>query len=140
MKNKQKGVSGKKLGQQLLKRYTLKQMVEQSPLEKKRFCLQMCCVGAQSEAKLDKNGQPFRSTRVFDGMGMVTNVMVWGGLAQKEHVWDRDAVIDIFGAESTVDDKRLTLRSFSQVRLAANASSFKRPARLLFLDWNESTQ
>ena len=123
----------KKLEQQLLKRYMLQQLFYHRAEGKPRFSLQMCCVAVQSEWKSDKHGQPFRATRVRDASGMVTNVMVWGGLAHKEHVWERNAVIDIFGAEVHFSEQRLNIRNFSQVELATEASSFRKPAKLTFL-------
>ena len=83
----------------------------------------------------DKNGQPFRSTRVYDASGMVTKMMVWGGLAEKDHVWERDAVIDIFGAEANFADEKLHLRNFSQVQVSSERGSFRKPSKLAFLKW-----
>ena len=124
------------LTQQPLKRYTLQQLLEYKSSDKPRFSLQMCCVLVDSESKLDKNGQPFRSTRVHDAAGWVTNVMVWGGLAANDDVWKRDAVIDIFAAEVHFVEKRLNIRNFSQVNVVSQTTSFRKPVKLTFLKWD----
>ena len=123
------------LTQLSLKRYTLQQLLEYKSSDKPRFSLQMCCVQVDSESKLDKNGSPYRSTRVHDAAGSVTMVMVWGGLAANDDVWKRDAVIDIFAAEVHFAEKRLNIRNFSQVNLVPRTTSFRKPAKLTFLKW-----
>ena len=124
------------LTQQHLKKYTLQQLLEHKSSDKPRFSLQMCCVLIDSESKTDKNGQPYRSTRVHDAAGSVTNMMVWGGLAAMEDLWKRDAVIDIFGAEVHFAEQRLNIRNFSEVNLASQTTSFRKPAKLNFLKWD----
>ena len=124
------------LTQQHLKKYTLQQLLEHKSSDKPRFSLQRCCVLIDSESKTDKNGQPYRSTRVHDAAGSVTNMMVWGGLAAMEDVWKRDAVIDIFGAEVHFAEQRLNIRNFSEVNLASQTTSFRKPAKLNFLKWD----
>jgi hypothetical protein len=124
------------LTQQPLQRYALQRLLEYKSSDKPRFSLQMCCVLVDSESKLDKNGQPYRSTRVHDAAGSVTNVMVWGGLAANDDIWMRDAVIDIFAAEVHFAEKRLNIRNFSQVNLVSQTTSFKKPVKLTFLKWD----
>jgi len=124
------------LTQQHLKKYTLQQLLEHKSSDKPRFSLQRCCVLIDSESKTDKNGQPYRSTRVHDAAGSVTNMMVWGGLAAMEDLWKRDAVIDIFGAEVHFAEQRLNIRNFSEVNLASQTTSFRKPAKLNFLKWD----
>ena len=89
-----------------------------------------------SKSKPDKNGNPFRATQVHDAAGAVTKVMVWGGLASDNDLWKLDAVIDIYAAEVHFSEKRLNIRAFSQVKLASQPASFKKPAKLTYLEWD----
>ena len=122
-----------KLQRQPMKRYTVKQIIEQA--DKARVSLEPCAVGVSSEVKFDKNGKPYRATRVMDRSGAVTNVTIWGELSAKADVWEDRAVIDIRAAEVSYKDKRLNLRNFSQVEVSAEAASFQIPNRLAFVKW-----
>ena len=104
-------------------------------MNRSRVSLYPCRVNAISTAKDDKNGNPYRSTRLVDVSGCVCNVMVWGALAEKDEVWKKDTVVDVRVVEVNVTDKRIDVRGFSNVDLAASTSSFKQPARLTFALW-----
>ena len=121
------------LRQEVLKRVGIGQLIEQP--DKARVSLQTCVVNVKSESKLDKNGQPYRATRLVDVRGMVTNAMVWGDLATKPDVWNKDAVVEIAAAGVNMKDGRIDLRSFSQVLLASQSASFRVPTRLAYVKW-----
>jgi hypothetical protein len=121
------------LQRQQLKRCTVKQLPEQKDLS--RVSLVPCAVGGVSEVKFDKNGNPYRGTRVSDESGAVTNVMVWGCLAQSENLWKNDTVVDIMAADVSHIHKRINLREFSQVVVSGKTGSFKKASRLTFVVW-----
>ena len=124
------------LTQQSLKRCTLQQLLDNKSNDKQRISLQTCRVLVDSQSKLDKNGHPFRSTKLYDAAGSVTMVMVWGGLAAIDENWKCDAVLNICAAEVHFSEKRLNLRDFSHVNLLSQTSSFKKPTKLTYLKWD----
>ena len=125
------------LTQQLLQKYSLQRVLEhKSRGDKTRLSLQTCSVMVDSKSKPDKNGNPFRATQVHDAAGAVTKVMVWGGLAANDDLWKLDAVVDIYAAEVHFSEKRLNIRPFSQVKLASQPASFKKPTKLTYLKWD----
>ena len=121
------------LRQEVVKRVGIGQLTEQA--DKARVSLQTCIVNVNSECKHDKNGHPYRATRLVDVRGMVTNAMVWGDLATKPDVWNKDAVVEIAAAAVNTKDGRIDLRSFSQVLLSPLSASFRVPARLAYVKW-----
>ena len=102
--------------------------------QRQRFNLQMCCINTQNDLKYDKNNKPYRLTRIVDGEGSVTNVMVWGDMAEK-NVWKRDDIIYIYGAEINYDNQRLDIRQSSYVELAADAANFRQSPKLTYLEY-----
>jgi hypothetical protein len=124
------------LTQQSLKRCTLQQLLDNKSNDKQKISLQTCRVLVDSQSKLDKNGHPFRSTKLYDAAGSVTMVMVWGGLAAIDENWKCDAVLNICAAEVHFSEKRLNLRDFSHVNLLSQTSSFKKPTKLTYLKWD----
>ena len=122
-----------RLRQAVLKRIGLGQLSEQA--DKARVSLQTCVVHVSSEFRLDKNGSPFRTTRLVDVHGMVTNAMIWGDLAMKPDVWDKNAVVEIAAAAVNIRDGRIDLRSFSQVLLSSSAAPLRLPTRLSYVKW-----
>ena len=124
------------LTQQSLKRCTLQQLLDHRSNEKMRLSLQTCRVLVDSQSKLDKNGLPYRVTKLYDAAGSVTAVMVWGGLAAIDDIWRCDAVLNICAAEVHYSEKRLNIREFSHVNLLSQAFSFRKPDKLNFLKWD----
>ena len=124
------------LTQQSLKRYTLQQLLDHRSNDKQRLSLQTCRVLVDSQSKLDKNGHPYRVTKLYDAAGSVTAVMVWGGLAAIDDIWRCDAVLNICAAEVHYSEKRLNIRDFSYVNLLSQASSFRKPDKLTYLKWD----
>ena len=121
------------LRKQCLKLVSIDELTGQK--DKAYVNLMTCAVNMSSEAKMDKNGSPFRSTRVVDRRGMVSKVMVWGDIANKPGVWDKDTFVDIRAASVNVGDGRIDVRNCSQVQPAASSSTFKVPPRLSFAKW-----
>jgi hypothetical protein len=64
--------------------------------------------------------------------------MVWGDLAAKEDVWDRNCVLDVSAVSVNVEDTRIDLRNFSQVSVSPHAATFKMPLRLNFVRWTDT--
>ena len=126
----------KKMENQSLKRCCLKEVltVPRDKKQRQRFNLQMCCVNTHSDLKYDKNNKPYRLTRIVDGEGSVTNVMVWGVVAEK-NVWKRDDIIYIYGTEINYDNQRLDIRLSSYVELAADAANFRQSPKLTYLQY-----
>ena len=124
------------LTQQSLKRCTLQQLLDHRSNDKPRLSLQTCRVLVDSQSKLDKNGLPYRVTKLYDAAGSVTAVMVWGGLAAIDDIWRCDAVLNICAAEVHYSEKRLNIREFSHVNLLSQAFSFRKPDKLNFLKWD----
>ena len=125
-----------KMEKQILKRCCLKDVLTM-PRDKKqqqRFNLQMCCINTQNDLKYDKNNKPYRLTRIVDGEGSVTNVMVWGDMAEK-NFWKRDDIIYIYGAEVNYDNQRLDIRQSAYVELAADAANFRQSLKLTYLEY-----
>ena len=124
----------KLMEKQTVKRCSLKDILAARDQNRRRFNLQMCCVNTLSELKHDKNGKPFRSTRIVDAESNVTNMMVWGELAAKD-VWKKDDVVYIYGAETNYESNRLDVRPSSYVELTDKAKFPKTP-KMQFLKWN----
>ena len=103
--------------------------------DRSKVCLVPCIVTVTSESKNDKNGNSYRSTRIADVGGTVAAVMVWGTLADKDAVWEKNASIDIFAAAVNRQDKRFDLRNFSQVTLTKQEQSVRFPSRLTSVTW-----
>jgi len=118
------------LRKQALQRISIAQLPKQT--DKARISLITCAVVLDSECKDDKNGNPYRQTRLVDAHGNVTYAMVWGDLAAKEDVWDRNCVLDVSAVSVNVEDTRIDLRNFSQVSVSPHAATFKMPSRLNF--------
>ena len=124
------------LRKQALQRISIAQLPKQT--DKARISLITCAVVLDSECKDDKNGNPYRQTRLVDAHGNVTYAMVWGDLAAKEDVWDRNCVLDVSAVSVNVEDTRIDLRNFSPVSLSPHAATFKMPSRLNFVRWTDT--
>ena len=117
-----------------LQRVWLSKVTEE--VDKTKVHLLPCMVTTSSETKFATTGTPYRSTRIADSRGGVTQVMIWGDLATTDELWAKNAIVDISAASVNRTDKRLDLRNSSCAELTAAASSFRLPNRLGFVPWN----
>ena len=92
------------LRQQTIRRQALTNIVNQQQHEK--ISLWPCLVSKDSISKIDVKGRAYRKTRLVDAKGIVININIWGDLAQKEKIWEKDSVIDIYAASVNKKEKR----------------------------------
>ena len=100
-----------------------------------RLNLETVAVIMSSTVSSDKNGKPYRTTRVVNAVGTAVPVMVWGDLSEKNELWEMHAFVDIAAVSANFEDKRLDVRPFSDVKLANEAKHFRIPAKCSFLQW-----
>jgi hypothetical protein len=127
-------VAPRELAQQAVKRITLDKLSEATDKSKVSFL--SCMINTTSESKVDKNGKPYRNTRMVDARGAVVKMMVWGDIAGKDAVWLKGSVVDITAASVNRVDERIELRNYSMIDCSSNASSFRLQSRLHFVKWS----
>ena len=121
------------LEKQQIKRCNFKHLPDMK--NNSKVALGPCEINNVSESKHDKNGKPYRSTRLTDEAGYVANAMVWGSLAQMDHIWQSGAIVNIMGADVNNNEQRVNLRNCSQITMSAKPENFKRRNQLFFIPW-----
>ena len=90
--------------------------------------------GVGDEQK-DKNGSPFRLTKIVDSNGAVSKANIWGPLASLHELWREDAYVCIYACEVNQEDERIDIRTFSSVVPAEADQTFPKPEKLDFMSY-----
>ena len=118
------------LQRQQIKRYSLTSIAHEK--HGARLALLPCVITSATEIKHDKHGKPFRATQVTDEDGVVANIMIWGTLAEADHLWQNGTVIEMMAAYINHTQERVDLRNSSQALLSGNPAEFKRLTERLY--------
>ena len=90
--------------------------------------------GVGDEQK-DKNGSPFRLTKIVDSSGAVSKANIWGSLASLHELWREDAYVCIYACEVNQEEERIDIRTFSSVVSAEADQTFPKPEKLDFMSY-----
>jgi len=121
------------LSNQKLKRISFDKVVDLK--DKEKVNLVSGIIQMHSEIARDRNGDPYRKTRIADSQGRVIVLNIWGELSVKPDVWEARKVVQITAAQMNRQDSRLDLRNFSDAYLAEDQSSIRLPTKLNQLVW-----
>ena len=125
------------LRQQTMKRQGFTNIINLQEYD--RISLWPCLVAIDSKFKIDGNGRAYRKTKIVDSKGIVIYVDIWGDLAKKEKIWEKDSVIDIYSASVNKKEERIDLNDLSQVTPTTSSNVFITPQRMELLKWSSVT-
>ena len=121
------------LANQKLKRISFDKVVDLK--DKEKVNLVSGIIQMPSEIARDRNGDPYRKTRIADSQGRVIVLNIWGELSLKPEVWEPRRVVQITAAQMNRPDSRLDLRNSSEAYLAEDQTSIRLPTKLNQLVW-----